>query len=61
MTYYEKYQKLVDDVTTKAIEGIVPVSCAMKIQKSFEEWKDKTSVALGSKEADLIVHKCKSN
>jgi hypothetical protein len=61
MTYYEKYQKLVDDVTTKAIEGIVPVSCAMKVQKSFEEWKAKTSITLGSKEAESIVYKCKSN
>ena len=61
MTYYEKYQTLVDEITTKAINGIVPESCAIAIQNSFEEWKSKTSVAIGSKEVKSHVHKCKSN
>ena len=50
MTYYEKYQTMVDEVTTKAIKGVVPKSCAVEIQKSFDEWKSKTSIADGSME-----------
>ena len=61
MTYYEKYQTLVDEITTKAINGVVPASCVIGIQNSFEEWKSKTSVAVGSKGVKSIVHKCKSN
>lgn len=29
MTYYEKYHTLVDEITTKAINGVVPASYAM--------------------------------
>lgn len=58
MTYYEKFQTLVDEVTTKAMEGIIPTSCAIQIQNSFEEWKSKTTIVVGSKEAKSIVHKC---
>jgi hypothetical protein len=61
MTYYEKYQTLVDKVVNKAREGIVPASCAIAIQKSFEEWRSKASVVVASKEVKSIVHKCKSN
>lgn len=61
MTYYEKYHTLVDEITTKAINGVVPASCAIAIRNSFEEWKFKTSVAAGSKEVKTNVHKCKSN
>ena len=50
MTYYENYQTLVDKVTLKAIEGVIPKSCAVEIQKSFDEWKANTTVAEGSKE-----------
>ena len=56
MTYYENYQTLVDEVTTKAIKGVVPLSCAVEIQKSFDEWKSKTSVVDGSKEVKTNVH-----
>ena len=55
MTYYENYQTLVDKVTLKAIEGVIPKSCAVEIQKSFDEWKSKTSVVDGSKE---VKNKC---
>ena len=51
MTYYEKYQTFMDEITTKAIKGIIPVHYVIDIQNSFEEWKSKTSVAVGSKEA----------
>lgn len=61
MTYYEKYQTLVDEITTKAIKGIVPRSCAIEIQNSFEEWKSKTTVAAGSKEVKSSVHECTTN
>lgn len=61
MTYYEKYQTLVDEITTKAINGVVPASCFVGIQKSFDEWKSKTSVVDGSKEVKTNVYKCKSN
>ena len=61
MTYYEKYHTLVDEITTKAINGVVPASCAMAIQNSFEEWESKISVVVGSKEVKTNVHKCKSN
>ena len=61
MTYYEKYQTLVDKITTKAINGDIPASCAIEIQNSFEEWESKISVAVGSKEVKTNVHKCKSN
>lgn len=61
MTYYEKYQTLVDKITTKTMNGTVPASCVIGIQNSFEEWKSKTSVAVGSKEIKTNVHKCKSN
>ena len=57
MTYYEKYQTLVDEITTKAIKGVLPKSCAVEIQKSFDEWKSKTSIAEGSMEARIIVYK----
>lgn len=57
MTYYEKYQTMVDEVTTKAIKGVVPKSCAVEIQKSFDEWKSKTSIAEGSMEVRIIVYK----
>lgn len=57
MTYYEKYQTYVDEITTKAIKGVIPKSCAVEIQKSFDEWKSKTSIADGSKEAKIIVYK----
>ena len=56
MTYYEKYQTLVNEITTKAIKRVVPVSCAIEIQKSFEEWRSKTSVVDGSKEVKTNVH-----
>ena len=56
MTYYEKYQTLVDELTTKAIKRVVPLSCAVEIQKSFDEWKSKTSVVDGSKEVKTNVH-----
>ena len=61
MTYYEKYHTLADEITTKAINGVVPTSCAIAIQNSFEEWESKISVAVGSKEVKTNVHKCKSN
>ena len=61
MTYYEKYQTFMDEITTKAIKGIIPVHYVIDIQNSFEEWKSKTSVAVGSKEASSNVHKCESN
>ena len=61
MTYYEKYHTLVDEITTKAINGVIPASCAMAIQNSFKEWESKISVAVGSKEVKTNVHKCKSN
>ena len=61
MTYYENYQTLVDKVTLKVIEGVIPKSCAVEIQKAFDEWKANTTVAEGSKEVKTIVHKCKSN
>ena len=61
MTYYEKYYTLVDEITTKAINGVIPASCAIGIQNSFEEWKSKTSVAVVNKEVKTNVHKCKSN
>lgn len=50
MTYYEKYQTLVDEVTTKAIEGIISISYALEFQNSFEEWKSEISVDIGSRE-----------
>lgn len=50
MTYYEKYQALVDKITTNAIKGVIPASCAIEIQNYFDEWKSKTTVATGSKE-----------
>ena len=53
MTYYEKYQTLVDDLTTKAIEGIISTSCAIEIQNHFEEWKSKTSVNKANMEGKL--------
>ena len=56
MTYYEKYQTLVDELTTKAIKRVVPVSCAVEIRKSFEEWRSKTSIVDGSKEVKTNVH-----
>ena len=59
MTYYEKYQTLVDEITTKAINGVVPASCFVGIQKSFDEWKSKTSVTMANKEVKTIVHEFK--
>ena len=56
MTYYEKFQTLVDELTTKAIKRVVPLSCVVDIQKSFDEWKSKTSVVDGSKELKTNVH-----
>ena len=61
MTYYEKYHTLVDEITTKAINGVVPASCAIEIKNSFEEWRSKTSVAMANKEVKTNVHRCKSN
>ena len=59
MTYYEKYQTMVDEVTTKAIKGVLPKSCAVEIQKSFDEWKSKTSVTMANKEVKTVVHEFK--
>ena len=63
MTYYEKYQTLVDEITTKAINGVVPASCFVGIQndikKSFQEWKSKTSVTMANKEVKTVVHEFK--
>ena len=50
MTYYEKYQSIVDEITDKARKGIIPESCAIEAQQSFEEWKSKVSVDVGNKE-----------
>ena len=59
MTYYEKYHTLVDEMTTKAINGVVPASCVIGIQNSFEGWKSKTSIAMVNKEVKSIVHEFK--
>lgn len=59
MTYYEKYQTLVDEVTIKVIKGTIPKSFINEIKKSFEGWKSKTSVAMANKEVTTIVHEFK--
>ena len=60
MTYYEKYQTLLDEVTIKVIKGTtIPISFINEIKKSFEEWKSKTSVAMANKEVKTIVHEFK--
>lgn len=59
MTYYEKYQTLLDEVTIKVIKGTIPISFINEIKKSFEEWKSKTSVAMANKEVKAIVHEFK--
>lgn len=57
MTYYEKYQTLLDEVTIKVIKGTtIPISFINEIKKSFEEWKSKTSVTMANKEVKTIVH-----
>ena len=57
MTYYEKYQTLLDEVTIKVIKGTIPISFINEIKKSFEEWKSKTSVAMAAnKEVKTVVH-----
>lgn len=53
MTYYERFQTLVDEMTTNAIKGIVPKYCVIEIQNSFEEWKSKITVVKGSKEVNV--------
>lgn len=59
MTYYEKYQTLLDEVTIKVIKGTIPISFINEIKKSFEEWKSKTSVTMANKEVKTIVHEFK--
>ena len=59
MTYYEKYQTLLDEVTIKVIKGTIPISFINEIKKSFEEWKSKTSVAMANKEVKTIAHEFK--
>ena len=59
MTYYEKYQTLLDEVTIKVIKGTIPISFINDIKKSFEEWKSKTSVTMANKEVKTIVHEFK--
>lgn len=56
MTYYEKYQTLLDEVTIKVIKGTIPISFINEIKKSFEEWKSKTSVTMANKEVKTVVH-----
>lgn len=56
MTYYEKYQTLLDEATIKVIKGTIPISFINEIKKSFEEWKSKTSVTLANKEVKTVVH-----
>lgn len=50
MTYYEKYQTLMNEATIKAIEGVITTSCSIEIRNSFEKWESKISVAMASKE-----------
>lgn len=60
MTYYEKYQTLLDEVTIKVIKGTtIPISFINEIKKSFEEWKSKTSLTMANKEVKTIVHEFK--
>ena len=59
MTYYEKYQTLLDEVTIKVIKGTIPISFIKEIKNSFEKWKSKTSVFMASKEVNTIVHEFK--
>ena len=59
MTYYEKYQTLLDEVTIKVIKGTIPISFINEIKQSFEEWKSKTSVTMANKEVKTIVHEFK--
>ena len=59
MTYYEKYQTLLDEATIKVIKGTIPISFINGIKKSFEEWKSKTSVTMANKEVKTIVHEFK--
>ena len=59
MTYYEKYQTLLDEVTIKVIKGTIPISFINEIKKSFEEWKSKTSVTMANKEVKTVVHEFK--
>ena len=35
MTYYEKYQTLLDEATIKVIKGTIPISFNNEINKSF--------------------------
>ena len=60
MTYYEKYQSLVDEVVTKAIQGIIPETIAVMVKADFEHYKSKVSIKEGCKEYK-DVHKLKSN
>lgn len=59
MTYYEKYQILLDEVTIKVIKGTIPISFINEVKKSFEEWKSKTSVTMANKEVKTVVHEFK--
>ena len=59
MTYYEKYQTLLDEATIKVIKGTIPISFINEIKKSFEEWKSKTSVTMAKKEVKTVVHEFK--
>ena len=59
MTYYEKYQTLLDEVTIKVIKGTIPISFINEIKKTFEEWKSKTSVTMANKEVKTVVHEFK--
>ena len=59
MTYYEKYQTLLDEATIKVIKGTIPISFINEIKKSFEEWKSKTSVDMANKEVKTVVHEFK--
>ena len=59
MTYYEKYQTLLDEATIKVIKGTIPISFINEIKKSFEEWKSKTSVAMANKEVKTVVYEFK--
>ena len=59
MTYYEKYQTLLDEVTIKVIKGTIPISFINEIKKSFEEWKSETSVTMANKEVKTVVREFK--
>ncbi len=44
MNDYEKFQNLVDKITTQAIEGKIPISVVRNLNQTFEIFKSSVTV-----------------